>query len=354
MKELVILGGGYGGMKILQMLLSAQLPDDLHITLIDRMPYHGLKTEYYALAAGTESEAAIRVSFPTHDRLTIRYGEIINIDLANRLVHLQNQEPQSYDECIIALGCTDNYHNIPGADQYTLSIQTLSASRKAYQAINDVPPYGQITVVGGGLSGVELAAEVREARPDLNIRILDRGTSILSPYPARLQKYVRSWFEEHDVELVPNACITEVHQGSLINQNHEIHSDAIVWTAGIRANSLLDDLEVEKDRIGRLVLTEHHYLPSFPEVFVVGDCAALPFAPSAQLAEAQAEQIVHVLLMRWKNEEIGKLPRIKLKGVLGSLGKKEGFGMMGNTSLVGRIPRILKSGVLWLYRFHNG
>jgi NADH:ubiquinone reductase (H+-translocating) len=55
MKNLVILGGGYGGMRILERLLPNELPDDVLITLIDRVPYHCLKTEYYALAAGSIS-----------------------------------------------------------------------------------------------------------------------------------------------------------------------------------------------------------------------------------------------------------------------------------------------------------
>jgi NADH dehydrogenase len=355
MKKLVVLGGGYGGVRVIQSLLSSKyLPDDLKIILVDRMPFHGLKTEYYALAAGTESEIAIRVPFPTHERLTIHYGEVEGIRLDERQVLLRNQEPIQYDLLIIGLGCTDNYHNVPGAREYTFGIQSLSAARRAYQKLNDVRPYGQITVVGGGLSGVELAAEMREARPDLNIRIIDRGPSILGPFPERLKKYVRAWFVDHDVELVPNSNVESVHEWGLINNGNEVLSDCIVWTAGIKANEVLDPLPLEKDRIGRLIVTPHHHLPNYPEVFVVGDCAALPQAPSAQLAEAQGEQIAEVLIKRWKNQDPGQLPTIKLKGILGSLGKKEGFGMMGDTSLIGRIPRVLKSGVLWMYRHHNG
>jgi NADH dehydrogenase len=354
MRRLVILGGGYGGMKIIETLLSETIPDDRELILVDRMPFHGLKTEYYALAAGTQSEQAIRISFPKDDRLKIKYGEVTGIDLQKRAIFFKEQDPLTYDECVIALGCSDNYHNVPGAREFTLGIQTLHATRKTYKELNDTSPYGQITIVGGGLSGVELASELREARPDLNIRIMDRGESILSPFPERLRKYVRTWFIENDVELVPLSNITEVFQGGLINNGKEIQSDRIVWTAGIKANEVLQDLPVEKDRIGRLILTKHYHLPEYPEVFVVGDCAALDFAPSAQLAEAQGEQIAKIIMSRWTNQEIGPLPKIKLKGILGSLGKKEGFGVVGKTPLIGRIPRIIKSGVLWMYRYHNG
>ena len=69
MKNLVILGGGYGGMRVLARLLPNELPKDISITLIDRLPYHCLKTEYYALAAGTISDQDVRVAFPEDPKI---------------------------------------------------------------------------------------------------------------------------------------------------------------------------------------------------------------------------------------------------------------------------------------------
>lgn len=82
---------------------------------------------------------------------------------------------------------------------------------------------------------------------------------------------------------------------------------------------------------------------------------SLPHSPSAQLAEAQAEQIVQVLQKRWNGEEPpSEFPPIKLKGILGSLGKKHGFGLVADRPLTGRVPRLLKSGILWMYKYHHG
>ena len=104
-----------------------------------------------------------------------------------------------------------------------------------------------------------------------------------------------------------------------------------------------------------LIINGNHHLPSDEHVFVVGDCASLPYAPSAQLAEGQAVQIVEVLKKRWKGETspAASLP-IKLKGVLGSLGKKQGFGVMADRAITGRVARLLKSGIIWFYKYHNG
>ncbi|MDQ0219649.1 NAD(P)/FAD-dependent oxidoreductase [Peribacillus cavernae] len=355
MKNLVILGGGYGGMRILEELLPGQLPDDVSITLVDRNPYHCLKTEYYALAAGTISDQHIRVTFPEHPRLKIVYGEISTVDLEEKKIILTGKEPVPYDDLVIGLGCEDKYHNVPGADTFTYSIQTIDKSRRTYQALNNLGGGATVSIVGAGLSGVELASELIESRPDLKIKLFDRGEHILSAFPKRLSTYVESWFHKHDVDIVSKSDITRVEENLLYNHDESVSSDVIVWTAGIRPNKVIRDLDIEKDKQGRAVLTPQHFLPTDDSVFVVGDCASLPHAPSAQLAEGQAEQIVTVLLKKWANEPLPEsFPTIKLKGVLGSLGKKHGFGLVADHAITGRVARLLKSGILWMYKYHRG
>lgn len=354
MRRLVILGGGYGGQMIVQKLLEGNIPEDVVILLIDRLPYQGLKTEYYALAAGTISDTSIRVPYPVDPRLIVKYGEITGVDLERNLVHLHDDDPITYDWLVIGLGCVDRYHGIPGAEQYSFSIQTLNQTRKTYQAINNIKPYGNITIVGGGLSGVEVAAELRESRPDLNVSIFDRGPSILSPFPDKLKNYVRTWFNDHGVTMRPLVNIIRVEEGVIVDRDEEIETDMIIWTAGIQPSPIVQRLDVAKDSQGRVSLSPYHQIPDRPNVFVVGDSASLPFAPSAQLAEAQGQHISQILLSTWAGETTFKLPPIKLKGVLGSLGKSHGFGLVGERTLIGRIPRVLKSGVLWMYKHHLG
>jgi NADH dehydrogenase len=352
MSKVVILGGGYGGLTVAQELLE-NTPADVQIFLVERMPYQGLKTEYYALAAGTVSDLDIRVNYPNHAKLKMVYGNIKDVDLENKLVHVAGQDPLSYDSLVIALGCTDSYHGIPGAADYSCSIQSLSATRKTFQQINDIPPYGQLTIVGGGLSGVEVAAELRESRADLNIRILDRGNSVMSAFPGKLQEYVASWFRLHEVEMRSHIGISALEGGIIHNSNEQIYTNVTLWTAGIQPVEVVQRMNQPKDNQGRLVVNEWHELPDAPQVYVIGDCSSQPFSPSAQLAGAQGKQVAEVIRARWENKE-PKLSRIKLKGVLGSLGKKAGFGLVGSTPLLGRIPRMLKSGVLWRSKRHFG
>ncbi|MCP8969790.1 NAD(P)/FAD-dependent oxidoreductase [Ectobacillus ponti] len=356
MKHLVVLGGGYGGMRVLQRLLpSNQLPPDVHVTLIDKVPYHCFKTEYYALVAGTISDTHVRLPFPEHPRLSIKYGNITSINIDDKFVELEGDEKINYDDVIIGLGCVDRYHGVPGAAEHTFSLQSIEQARLTYQKLNGLKTNATVAVVGAGLSGVEVASELRESRPDMNVLLFDRGSRILSMFPERLSYYVEDWFTKHNVTIIRNSNITKVEPGVVYNHDEAIPCDAIVWTAGIQANQLVQQLPVEKDNSGRVLLTKYHNIPGYENAYVVGDCASLPHAPSAQLAEGQAEQIVSILLKRWNNEALPEeLPTIKLKGVLGSLGKKHGFGLLANQPLMGRVPRLLKSGILWMYKHHNG
>lgn len=356
MRKLVVLGGGYGGLAIANELLEKHMPQDVSIVLVDRMPFQGLKTEYYALAAGTVSDLELRVKFPVDPRISYAYGEVTDVDMEQKLVYLDGHDPIAYEWLVIGLGCTDKYHGIEGAEQYSSSIQTFSQARITYARLNDVKPYGQVTIVGGGLSGVEVAAELRESRPDLNIRILDRGPKVLSAFPGKLQSFVADWFTGHEVEMCGNVALTRLEEGALYDSNSSklIYTDVTVWTAGIQPVPLVQRMDLPKDNQGRLIINQYHQLPDYNDVYIVGDCAALPLSPSGQAAGAQGKQIAEVLQAIWHDKSLPHLGKLKLKGVLGSLGKKSGFGVMGGTPILGRVPRLVKSGVLWRSKRHLG
>ena len=355
MKNLVLLGGGYGNMRVLLRLLPNNLPEDVQITLVDRTPFHSLKTEFYALAAGTVPDQEVRVSYPEHERLKMVYGEIVEINREEKVVGLADGTIIEYDDLVVGLGCEDKYHGVPGADEFTYSIQTIGKSRETFNKLCGLPSGSTVGIVGAGLSGIELASELRESRPDLRIKLFDRSPRVLRDFPERLSNYVKKWFDSHNVEVVSNSNITKVEPNRLHNHEETIDVDAVVWTAGIQPVAPVLNMKVETDSTGRVVLSKYHHLPDDEHVYVVGDCAALPFAPSAYLAEEQAEQIVQVLIAKWRGTELPeKMPEIKLKGFLGSLGKKQGFAYLADRTVTGRLARLMKSGVLWMYKWHNG
>ena len=107
------------------------------------------------------------------------------------------------------------------------------------------------------------------------------------------------------------------------------------------------NLPIDMSTSGRVIINQYHQVPTYRNVYVVGDCANLPHAPSAQLAELQGEQIAEVLKKQWNNEPLpDKMPEIKSTGLLGSLGDKQGFAYIMDRTVTGRLASILKSGVL--------
>lgn len=340
-------------MAVAKKLLEEDIPKDTVIILIDRMPFQGLKTEYYALASGTVSESNIRMTFPIDPRLIIKYGVITELDLEARRVHLTQNETIAYDRLVIALGCTDNYHGIPGAREFTNSIQSLHATRKTYQRLGSSKPYGNVTIVGGGLTGVEMASELRESRKDLNISIIEREPALLHSYQPKLREYVLKWFRENDIRTQESYEVERIEQGAVHGSKGRLDTDIILWMAGIQPSPVVQNLLLPKDAQQRLIVNDYYQLPDYSDVFVVGDCASLPFNPSAQVAEVQGKLVAEIIQAEWKGVTPSVKP-LRIKGELVSLGKKTGFGMVGNRAIRGRMPRVLKLGVLWLSKNKPG
>lgn len=352
-KRLVILGGGYGGVKVLLGLLAAGIPEDIEITLVDKNPYHSLKTEFYTIAAGTAAEKDVRMDFPDDPRVSYEFLEVNHIDTEKQMLTFsRSTKVLSYDYLVIGLGCEDNYHHIEGAPDFTQSVQSFSKARHTGLAVGNLHAYGKVTIVGAGLSGIEVASEIRESRSDLNIRLLDRGSSVLSAFDPRIQAHVSDWFLKNDVEVLHHANVEYVEKDGVCNNGICYVNDVTIWTAGVQPHHLVRALPYEKDRQGKVAVNEFFQVPTQPNVYVIGDCASSIHSPSGQLAGLQGEQVATTLQAILLGREPKKPKEIKLKGTLGSLGKSDGFGNMMQQPFTGFLPRLAKSGVLWLSKRH--
>lgn len=353
MRNLVILGGGYGGLKVLTGLLSTTLPDDLQIIVVDKNAYHSYKTEFHTIVAGTEAEVNVRTEFPVDDQVTYEFGTVKGIDLENERITFQDSSKViSYDYLIISVGCEDTYHGIEGAKEYTESVQSFSKARYAGLAVGNAKPYGKISVVGAGLSGIEAASEMRESRPDLNIRLLDRGGSVLKAFDPKIQAHVADWFVKNDVEVLHHANVEYVEKDGVCNNGICYVNDVTIWTAGVQPHKLVRDLPFETDKYDKVLVNDFYQTKTHENIYVIGDNASSEYSPSAQLAGQQGEQLAIILSDIIRNIEPRKPKEIKLRGTLGSLGKSDGFANMFSQPLTGLLPRLTKSGVLWLQKRH--
>src|SRR5690625_5913601 len=297
MKRLVVLGGGYGGLKVILGLLENQLPEDIEIILIDRNPYHSIKTEFYTIAAGTSAEKDIRLAFPDDKRVQYVYGEINKIDTENEEISFSDSSKTvPYDYLVIGLGCEDNYHGIKGAQEFTNSVQTFQNARYTGLAVCNLKAYGKVSIVGAGLSGIEVASEIRESRPDLNIRLLDRGSTVLKAFDSKIQQYVSEWFTENDVDVLHHANVEYVEKDGVCNNGICYVNDVTIWTAGVQPNHLVRALPFETDKYDKVLVNDFYQTKTHENIYVIGDNASSEYSPSAQLAGQQGEQIAHVLL----------------------------------------------------------
>lgn len=353
MKKIVVLGGGYGGYKLVNSLLQKQVNREAEILLVDKTPYHTLKTEFYALAAGTIADKAVRMPFPEGDNLTFACDVVTHIDLEANEVQLGHSGTVRYDELVIGLGSEDGYRNIKGAREYAYSVQTIENARRTYEAVQNVPPYGQITIVGAGLTGVELASEIRESRHDLRVRLLDKGATILPSMPDKLQVFITDWLRTNNIDVIHHSNVEYIENGAVCNEGECLLTDVTIWAGGIQPNMLLRDLPVDKDHYGRIKLNEFHQVPTHPHVYVLGDCAALPHPPSAQVAKVQGKQIADILADVLAEKPLKTPEGMKIKGALGSLGKYQGFGTAYGKPVSGPVARLMKSGILWMHKFNK-
>jgi NADH dehydrogenase len=353
MKQLVILGGGYGGIKVLTGLMGLALPDDVEIIVIDKNPYHSYKTEFHTIVAGTAAEIDVRVDFPLHEQVRYEFGEVRKIDPENGQIYFRDRSAViAYDYLVIGLGCQDAYHGIEGAEEFTESVQSFSKARHAAFAVGNLKAYGKLSIVGAGLSGIEVASEVRESRADLNIRILDRGGSVLSSFDPKIQAHVADWFIKNDVEVLHHANVEYVEKDGVCNNGICYVNDVTLWTAGVQPHKIVQELPFEKDQYQKVVVNEFFQVPTHPNIYVIGDNASSDFSPSGQLAGQQGEQVAMILEDVLDGKQPKKPKEIRLRGTLGSLGKSDGFGSVFSQSLTGLLPRLTKSGVLWLQKRH--
>ncbi|GEN33599.1 NAD(P)/FAD-dependent oxidoreductase [Aneurinibacillus danicus] len=354
-KNIVLLGAGYGGISFLNTVLP-HIPPDVRITVIDRLPHHTIKPEYYALASGSLNENKVKAAFPVHSQVDYIQDEIEEIQISFHKVICKQQEVR-FDQLIVALGCVDNHFNVPWAEEYTESIQSFSKAMKTRAKIDNLPPASRVVIIGGGLSGVEFSSDLSEQHRELNITLLERSEEVLSTLPDRIRKYVRQYLDDHGVEVLTNVSVTMVDDKAVYYgpDRTALPYDVCVWTAGIMPNPLSNPLLAysNADRMNRIVVKENYELPYYNDIFVVGDCASSEFAPSAQLAHIQGKQLGEYFISVWKGHEYRPEP-IKLKGVLGYLGKKTGFGLVNDNILLGKVPNVIKSGVLWMHKHHMG
>jgi NADH dehydrogenase len=329
-KRIVILGGGFAGMKTAECLeheLRSNSP--AMITLISETNAL-LFTPMLAEVAGSTLEPS-HISTPLRSslhRTEFIRGRVDAIDLENHKVALASDSPAGqlavpYDHLVLALGSVSNYLGMVNLEKLAFNFKSLlDAVRirnhviEMFERADREPDASRraallsFVIAGGGFAGVELAgalndfargilADYPNLNPnELNIVLVHSRDRILPELSESLARYAQNKMEARGVKFRLNARLSDAQPGVVVVSDGEIRTRTLVWTAGTAPNPLLKAQPFERDKRGAVKVDVTLAVPGHPGVWALGDCAAVndartgkPCPPTAQFAIREAAAV---------------------------------------------------------------
>jgi NADH dehydrogenase len=324
--QVVILGGGFGGLTAAKALRDAPLD----VTVVDRRNHHVFQPLLYQVATAGLSPgdiaSPIRYILRRQRNVRVLLGEARRIDLPRRRVELDIGD-LAYDWLIVATGAGHAYFGhdewrdvAPGLktldDALAIRRRVLLAFERAERTSDDRERRRALTfvIVGGGPTGVELAGALAEIarhtlrnefdtiRPeDARILLLEGGPHLLGTFPENLRAHAERSLRDLGVEVSPRTLVTRIADGVVEAGERRIEADTILWAAGVAASPLGRTMGVPVDAVGRVLVRRDLSVDGHPEVFVIGDLAHLqgadgkPLPGVAPVATQQAEHVARII-----------------------------------------------------------
>jgi len=355
MATILVLGGGYAGMRAIKFLQkSAPAADDL--ILVDKSPIHTEKTNLHEVAAGTIDPDKITYYIPSiiDKRVTFTQATVSKVNIDDQQVTFTDHAPIAYDYLVLALGFQSESFGIKGVDDYALPMDDLETSKAVCQHIESkLKNYAsskdhddlKIAVCGAGFTGIELLGELTQSLPKLQAKYqtpavklvcLERMPSILPMFEQPLRDYALNFMAKHNVEMRLGSIITEITPNAVVyedadHQSHQFTANTIIWTVGVSGSSVISASGL-KQRRNRVTVEPDLSLTDHPEVFIVGDVAAVmapnakrPYPTTAQIALATGEQAAKNI-GALRHEQSTTPFHYQSKGTVASLSDRDGIG----------------------------
>lgn len=398
-QRIVIVGGGVGGLEVASTLGRRwrRRADRPAITLVDRDSAHVWKPMLHTIAAGTRDISQQQTTYLAQARdagFTYQPGELCGLDRGAREILIAAQHAPDgrlllpprrigYDLLVLAIGSQANDFGTPGVAEHCFYID----SRRQAEAFNQEIRLRvlqalaredelSIAIVGGGATGVELAAELVQlvesvsayGVPDLPSRIkvslVEAGPRLLAAFPEDISAATRKRLEAIGIRVL---CGTQVSaaeaEGFVLADGSRLPAALKVWAAGVKGPDFLADLDgLEASRSRQLVVRPTLQTTRDPAVYALGDCAwlvpegaerALP--PTAQVAHQQAQYLIRALPQVLQGRAVADFAHRDL-GALVSLGDYDAFGSLGQYGLFNGLTfrgRLAQLSHIMLYRSHQ-
>ncbi|MQT46179.1 NAD(P)/FAD-dependent oxidoreductase [Pseudomonas helleri] len=394
--RIVIVGGGVAGLEVATYFGNKMgKQGKAQVTLIDRSSLHVWKPMLHTFAAGTANAHQQGIPFfaqAKRNHFNFMPGELSTLDRARRFIEIKpptlSAEPLEprrfdYDILVLAMGSRANDFGIQGVSGNCFFIDDLCQAETFNQRLRGEVLHAamsggtiDIAIVGGGATGVELAAEISQlveigstygaaAQPArLRLTLIETSPRILGGFPEAVSTLASAKLHELGVDIRTDTTVIGVDaDGFMLKGGERVNAMLKVWAAGVRAPAVLDGIDgLQRARTGQLVTRPTLQLIDDDRVFALGDCASLtlpgndrPLAPTAQVAHQQASHLCQNLPRFLRGQPIKSFEFHDL-GALVSLG---GYGAYGTMARRGMLPATLirgwvaQIGHAMLYRQHQ-
>ncbi|MCX2561978.1 NAD(P)/FAD-dependent oxidoreductase [Acetobacter farinalis] len=394
--RLVIVGGGIAGLALATRLGNSMgRAGKLDITLVDKGFSHVWKPMLHCFAAGTARNENDRITFISHAAghgFRFCYGEISHLDRAARrltLAPLREQDEDEvileerhleYDALIFAIGSRANDFGTPGVKDHCIFLDNVVEANNFNERFRHavLQAYGRgtpmdIAIVGGGATGVQLAAELHKAldigslynftpkTPEMRVTLLEAGPRILPSFPENVSEEAHKQLEALNISVRIGAMVSGVDEkGFILKDGSRVDAQFRVWAAGVKAPDVTREMDgLECARGGQLVVKPNLQTTLDDRIFAVGDCSFItehPLPPTAQVARQEAHHLARYLPQWILNQTPVPPFTFNNKGAIVALGNYNGWGAFpdgktfGGGTLRGLSARL---GHTALYRQHQ-
>jgi NADH dehydrogenase len=353
--RVVIVGSGFAGLNAARALRGA----DVDVTIVDRRNFHLFQPLLYqvAMAALNPSDIAypIRSVFKRQENVSrVLLGEVGSVDVSGQRISVGDEEVP-YDYLVLATGATHSYFGheeweeaAPGLktveDALTIRARVLSAFEKAEANPGESTKWLTFVVVGAGPTGVELAGALVEIAvhamgrefdavdpASAKVILVEGADRVLTTYPRSLSASARRQLEDLGVEVMTEAPVRDIDvDGVTLSSGAHIEAGTVLWAAGVGA-SPLGAMVGDVDRSGRVVVEPDLSIAAHPEVFVVGDLAAVEGVPGVAPAAIQMGRHVGRVIATGRRRAF----RYRDKGSLATIGRARGVADIGRLRFAG-------------------